>query len=166
MTRNSETVIDQINEWIGRTVSWLSLALVLIIVGDVFLRYAFSITSSASFELEWHLFAVIFLLSAGWALGKDKHVRVDVFYSQFTPRGKAIVNVTGTVLLLLPLCVVGFMEGMQFVQNSYLLRETSPDPGGLPARYLVKSAIPIGFALLGLQGLSEILKGFKVLVGK
>lgn len=158
------TTIDLINKWIGRTVSWLSLILVVIIVGDVFLRYAFSITSSASFELEWHLFAVLFLLSAGWAFSEDRHVRVDVFYTRFSPKQKALVNVTGCALLLLPLCAVGFHEGLQFAANAYMMNETSPDPGGLPARYLVKSAIPIGFALLGLQGVSEIIKGVKTLL--
>ena len=155
--------IDRINSFVGRAVSWLTLLLVLIIVLDVGLRYLFSITSAASFELEWHLFAAIFLLGAAWTLGDDKHVRVDVFYHQFSERNKAIVNLLGSLLFLLPFCTVGFWESLSFVGSSFALRETSPQPGGLPARYVIKSAIPIGFFLLGLQGISIIFKCLKVL---
>ncbi|REE01515.1 TRAP transporter small permease subunit [Marinoscillum furvescens] len=163
MTNNA---IDKINGFIGKSVSWLSLALVLIIVVDVAMRYLFSITSSASFELEWHLFAALFMLSAGWAFGQDKHVRVDVFYQNFSPRQQATVNLIGCIFLLLPLAVVGTWQGVIFTANSFALGETSPDPGGLPARYLIKSTIPLGFALLGLQGLSEIFKSLQTLFSK
>ncbi|MEP1035618.1 TRAP transporter small permease subunit [Ekhidna sp.] len=128
------------------------------IVIDVILRYTFSITSAASFELEWHLFAGIFLLGAAYTLKEDKHVRVDVFYDRFSDKTKAWVNLTGSVFLLLPFCAVAFWESLSFVQNSYQLGETSPQPGGLPARWIIKSTIPIGFFLLGLQGISSIIK--------
>ncbi len=147
-------VINQINDQVGKTVSLLTILLVVIIIADVFLRYFFSITSPASFELEWHLFAAIFLLSAGWTLQKDRHVRVDLFYQKFSPKGKAIVNTVGSALLLIPFCYVGFVESISFVEASFAVRETSPDPGGLPARFIIKSAIPVGFFLLGLQGVS------------
>lgn len=155
--------IDQLNDYIGKTVSWLALIIVLVIVIDVFFRYVFSITSSASFELEWHLFAALFLLSAGWALKEDKHVRVDVFYHRFTDKQKAIVNLTGSLLFLLPICIIGIGEGFQFTKNAWLIHETSPDPGGLPYRFLIKSTIPAGFLLLGLQGISQALKSLKQL---
>jgi len=148
---------------VGRAVSWLTLLLVLIIVLDVGLRYLFSITSAASFELEWHLFAAVFLLGAAWTLGDDKHVRVDVFYHQFSARNKAWVNLVGTVIFLLPFCIVGFWESLSFVGSSFALKETSPQPGGLPARYVIKATIPLGFFLLGLQGLSIVFKCLKVL---
>lgn len=154
-------LIDKLNDWIGKTVSWLSLILVLVIVVDVALRYIFSITSAASFELEWHLFAVIFLLGAAYTLQQDKHVRVDVFYHRFSEKGKAWVNLMGSVVLLLPFCAVAFWESLSFVESSYAFRETSPDPGGLPARYLIKAAIPVGFFLLGLQAISECLRSMK-----
>ncbi len=158
--------IDRINHFIGKTVSWLSLLLVVIIILDVCLRYLFSITSSASFELEWHLFAALFLLSAGWALGQDRHVRVDVFYQNFSEAQKAMINLMGTIFLLLPLCFVGILEGFQFAYNSWAISEISPDPGGLPARFIIKSTIPAGFFLLGLQGISEIIKAIKTLLKK
>lgn len=154
------STIDSINQAVGKAVSWLSLLLVLIIIVDVFLRYTFSVTSSASFELEWHLFAVLFLISAAWTLQQDRHVRVDVFYQQFSERNKARVNLFGSIFLLLPLCIVGVIEGSQFALNAYLMGEKSPDPGGLPARFIIKSVIPLGFLLLGLQGISAAITNF------
>lgn len=156
--------IDKINAFIGRAVSWLTVLLVIIIVVDVALRYAFSVTSAASFELEWHLFAIIFLLGAAWTLQEDKHVRVDVFYHQFSTKGKAWINIVGSVLLLLPFCTVGFWESLSFVQSSFELNETSPQPGGLPYRYIIKSAIPVGFFLLGMQAISLIGSNIKSLM--
>ncbi len=157
--------IDRINSIIGRAVSWLSLVLVLVIVVDVAMRYIFSITSAASFELEWHLFAVIFLLGAAWTLQEDKHVRVDVFYQRFSKKTQGWINLIGTLGLLLPFCAVAFYESLSFVGSSFSVLETSPDPGGLPARYLVKGAIPAGFLLLGLQGISEALKSIRKIMG-
>jgi TRAP-type mannitol/chloroaromatic compound transport system permease small subunit len=157
-------IIDKLNTTIGKAVSWLSLLLVLVIVVDVAMRYIFSITSAASFELEWHLFAVIFLLGAAYTLQQDKHVRVDVFYHRFSERGKAWVNLFGSLVLLLPFCFVACWESLSFVESSYAFRETSPDPGGLPARYVIKAAIPAAFFLLGLQAISEFLKSLKRIV--
>ncbi|WP_421763526.1 TRAP transporter small permease subunit [Ekhidna sp.] len=157
------TLIDNLNKTIGAIVSWLSLILVLVIVIDVILRYTVSITSAASFELEWHLFATIFLLGAAYTLQEDKHVRVDVFYHRFSDKSKAWVNLIGTILLLLPFCGIAFWESLSFVSTSFNLAETSPQPGGLPARWLIKSTIPIGFFLLGLQGISLILQSIKIL---
>lgn len=159
-------LIDSVNEAVGRIVSWLSVLLVLIIVIDVFLRYTLSVTSAASFELEWHLFAALFLLSAGWTLKQDRHVRVDVFYQNFSEKRKSWVNLTGSLILLLPFCIIGFLESLPFVESSFQISETSPDPGGLPARWVIKSAIPVAFVFLGLQGISEILKSIKVIVKK
>lgn len=154
-------LIDRLTKGVGIGISWLTLVLVLVIVVDVFFRYVFNITSAASFETEWHLFGAIFLLGAAYALQQDKHVRVDVFYHKFSEKTKAWVNLIGTIFLLLPFCGVAFWESISFVKNAYLIKETSPDPGGLPARYIIKSAIPIGFLLLGLQGLSIVLQSLQ-----
>ncbi|MEO9872800.1 TRAP transporter small permease subunit [Ekhidna sp.] len=158
------TLIDKLNNTIGKAVSWLTLLLVLVIVVDVILRYSLSMTSAASFELEWHLFAIVFMLGASWALQEDKHVRVDVFYHKFSEVSKAWVNLVGTIVLLLPFCAVAFWESLSFVKTSYLLGETSPQPGGLPMRYIIKSTIPIGFLLLGLQGISLSIKSLKTIL--
>ncbi|WP_425393061.1 TRAP transporter small permease subunit [Ekhidna sp.] len=157
------TLIDNINKTIGKASSWLTLVLVLVIVVDVILRYTLSITSAASFELEWHLFAAIFLLGAAYTLQQDKHVRVDVFYHRFSEKTKAWVNLVGTLLLLLPFCGVAFWESLSFVRSSFLLNETSPQPGGLPARWIIKSTIPAGFFLLALQGVSLTLKSLVII---
>ncbi len=158
-------LIDKITKTVGILVSWLTVILVIVMVVDVALRYMFSITSAASFELEWHLFAGIFLLGAAYTLQQDKHVRVDVFYHRFSTRTQGWVNLIGSLFLLLPFCTVAFYESLSFVEASFNVRETSPDPQGLPARYVIKSAIPIGFLLLGLQGISEILKSIKKIGG-
>ena len=158
------TLIDQLNQAIGKAASWLSLLLVLVIVVDVILRYTLSLTSALSFELEWHLFAAIFLLGAAYTLKEDKHVRVDVFYHRFLDRTKAWINLIGTLVLLLPFCIVAFWESLSFVHSSFNLNETSPQPGGLPARWIIKSTIPIGFLLLGLQGVSMIIRSIKTII--
>lgn len=158
--------IDRINDLIGQAISWLALILVLLIVVDVFLRYVFQFSSPAMFELEWHLFAALFLLAAGWTFRNDQHVRVDLFYQKFSDKGKAVVNLIGSLLLLLPFCVVGFFESLDFAWNSLSIGETSPDPGGLPARYIIKGCIPISFLLLGLQGISVILKSMIAITEK
>ncbi|MFY0602094.1 MAG: TRAP transporter small permease subunit [Cyclobacteriaceae bacterium] len=158
MLKQIYSSIDRMNQMIGSLVSWLSLLLVLVIVFDVLLRYVFNWSSPLSFELEWHLFSILFLLSAGWTLQRDKHVRVDVFYNSFSQKKKDIVNIFGTVFFLIPLCCVAVIESIPFVINSYQVLEKSNDPGGLPARYLIKSMIPIGFICLGLQGVSMIFR--------
>ena len=145
-------------EWSGRVVSWLTALLVLVICYDVVMRYLFNTTSIAIYELEWHIFALIFLLGAAYALKHNRHVRVDVFYSRFSNKTQAWINLVGTILLLLPLCLILITEGIDFVGNSLRLSESSPDPGGLPARYLIKMAIPIGFSLLLIQALSLAFK--------
>jgi len=159
-------LIDKINQFIGYSVSWLSGLLVVVIVVDVSLRYLFSITSAASFELEWHLFAILFMISAGWALQENRHVRVDLFYQNFSEKGKAWVNFLGSLFLLIPFCVISISESIGFVLSSYALAETSADPGGLSARYLIKSTIPIGFFLLLLQGIREIMYSLIIILNQ
>ena len=137
--------------------------MIFIIVSDVFFRYVFSVTSAATYEIEWHLFGLMFLLGAAWTLDQDKHVRVDLFYQTFSPKMKAFINLIGTLIFLIPFCWVTLITSIDFVQSSFLLNETSPDPGGLPARYLIKLAIPMGFGLLILQGIVVIINSIKTL---
>lgn len=146
--------IDSINEAIGKGVSWLTTVLVLLICCDVAARYLFNTSSAGIVELEWHIFSFIFLLGAAYALKHDKHVRVDVFYQKFSPKAKAWVNLLGTLLFLLPFCYITIITSLKFTGNAYAIGEGSPDPGGLPARFVVKAAIPVGFTLLLLQAVS------------
>ncbi len=156
---------DRLIEWVGNKISWLTALLVLIICYDVVMRYLFNSSAVAIYELEWHVFALIFLLGAAFALKHDRHVRVDVFYSNFPKRVKAWVNLVGTVLLLGPFCWILIIEGSDFTANSFGLFESSPDPGGLPARFVIKAAIPVGFSLLFIQAISLVFKSILILVG-
>lgn len=158
--------IDQISEHIGKWVSWLSGALVLIISLDTLFRYWFNITSAATIELEWHLFSVLFLLGAAYTLQRDGHVRVDVFYERFSERTKAWVNLLGTVFFLFPFCGVAIYKSLPFVWDALLQGEMSSQPGGLPHRWVIKSSIPLGLSLLALQGVSLALRSLQTLLGK
>jgi TRAP-type mannitol/chloroaromatic compound transport system permease small subunit len=150
--------IDQMSEYVGKATSWLAIILVLIVCYDVVTRYIFNISSVAVQELEWHIFAVMFLLGATYTLKNDNHVRVDIFYSRLTPKNKAIVNLVGVFVFLVPFCIIILITSFDFVLNSFNVLESSPDPGGLPARYILKSILPISFFLLLLQGISLGLK--------
>jgi TRAP-type mannitol/chloroaromatic compound transport system permease small subunit len=143
---------------------WLTSALVVLIFADVVLRYLFSSTSAWVMELEWHLFSLIFLLCAGYTLKNDQHVRVDLFYARLTRRGKAWVDLIGTLLFLLPWCAIVIYTSFKYAENSFAFREMSPDPGGLPARYIIKFAITAGFSLLMLQGVALVLKSLRVIL--
>lgn len=153
-------IIDILNEKIGTAVSWLTVVLVLVTCYDVIVRYVFKESSVAFQELEWHLFAVIFLASAAYTLKIDDHVRVDIFYSRFSLRKKALVDFICSVLFLIPFCLLVIYSSKDFVINSFLIKETSPDVGGLPARYIIKTFIPISFFLLLLQGLALTFKSY------
>lgn len=114
-------------------------------------------------ELEWHLFSIIFLFAAGYTLQKNKHVRVDLFYEKFSDKQRAWINLSGTILFLIPWCLVIIYFSSIYALNSWTIGETSPDPGGLPARYLIKFCIPIGIFLLMLQGISIIYKSLRTI---
>lgn len=150
------SAIDCFSEWSGRVISWLVLAMVLLVSYDVAMRYLFTGGSIALQELEWHLFALLFLLGAGYTLRHDEHIRVDILYSsrRVTARRRALIDLLGTAFFLLPFCALVIWSSWPFVANAFAMGETSPDPGGLPLRWLLKAAIPAGFALLMLQGIA------------
>lgn len=150
--------IDNFIAKIGKVISWLNVALILLICLDVLFRYLFSFSKNWIIELEWHMFALIFLLGSAYALQMEKHVRVDVFYQRFSERKKAIVNLIGTVIFLLPWCYLVITTSYKFFANSWYIKEGSAQPGGLPARYVIKGMIVVGFVLLIIQGISLIVK--------
>jgi len=150
--------IDAINRWVGHLAGWVSLAMVLVVVTDVVMRYVFDASFVFVQELEWHLFGVMFLLGAGYTLLQDGHVRVDVLYQRFSPKTQAWINLIGVLLFLLPGCLMVIDTSWGFFHNSLAMHEGSPDPGGIPARYALKFFIPLGFSLLTLQGISMGLK--------
>jgi TRAP-type mannitol/chloroaromatic compound transport system permease small subunit len=157
--------INRLNESIGRGVSWVSLIMVLIVTIDVIMRYAFNKSFVFVQELEWHLFGVLFLIGAGYTLLHDAHVRVDIFYQRLSEKQKAWVNLLGTLFFLLPGCYLVISTSWQFLVNSWVIREGSPDPGGIPARYILKVMIPLGFSLIALQGVSLGLQSLLALLG-
>jgi TRAP-type mannitol/chloroaromatic compound transport system permease small subunit len=147
-------LIDTLNEWIGRGVAWVTLALVVVIFIDVVMRYLFNTSFVFTQELEWHLFAFIFLIGAGYTLLHDGHVRVDIIYQRLGLKGQAWINLLGVIFFLIPGCFMVMSTSWKFVVNSYMIMEGSPDPGGIPFRFIVKGCIPAGFLLLLIQGIS------------
>lgn len=157
--------IDLFSEWCGRSVSWCVLVMVLVIVYDVAMRYFFQIGSVALQELEWHLFAVLFLLGAAYTLKHEAHVRVDVIYQGrwMNQRRRAWVDLLGTLFFLMPFSLLIIVSSWPFVERAFIIGEGSPDPGGLPYRFLLKAAIPLGFIFLMVQGLATILRCIEIL---
>jgi len=156
--------LSQINEWVGRATAWLTGLLMMLVCYNVAARYLFNNSEAWRTELEWHLFSLIFLLGAGYALKHDKHVRVDLFYANFSEKGKALVNFLGTLIFLIPWCAIIIYASYKYAYNSWLINEGSPD-NGLPARYLIKSAITLGMSLLLLQAISLLINSLSTLLG-
>jgi TRAP-type mannitol/chloroaromatic compound transport system permease small subunit len=162
--------IDRCNGWIGHAVAWITVAMVLLAAFNAIARYSgrflgVSLSRNAWIELQWYLFSVMFLLGGAWALRDDAHVRVDVFFNRLSRRGQAWVNLLGTLLLLVPFCLLTLWVSWPAVHNSWLVREGSPDPGGL-ARWPLKALILVSFVLLLLQAVSEIVKQIGILSGR
>lgn len=157
--------LNQINERIGQATAWLTGMLMLLVCYNVAARYLFNNSQAWRTELEWHLFALIFLLGAGYALKHDKHVRVDLFYAKFSEKKKALVNFLGTLIFLIPWCVLIIYASYKYAHSSWLMNETSPD-NGLPARYIIKFAITIGMSLLLLQAISLLISSLSTLLKK
>ena len=157
--------INLFTESTGRFISWLNIGLMLSICAVVFMRYVLNLGSIALQELAVYLHATIFLSACAYTLRHDGHVRVDIFYRQFSPRTKAWVDMLGTLLFLIPVCLfIGFMS-WEYVEKSWALRETSHDPGGLPAVFLLKSLILVLVGTLLIQGVGECLRGLLTLTG-
>ena len=150
-------LIDALNTCIGRSVAWLVLAAVLVSVGNAVARYAFNLSSNAWLEIQWYLFSAVFLLAAGYTLLRNAHVRIDIVTARLSPRARAWIDIVGGIFFLLPMTLlILYLSWPMFVQ-SYVTNEISGDAGGL-TRWYAKALIPAGFALLALQGVSEIIK--------
>jgi TRAP-type mannitol/chloroaromatic compound transport system permease small subunit len=149
--------IERFTDLVGRATSWLALVIVVLMATNVILRYSFSYGSVWAQELEWHLLAAVILFGMCYALQRGDNVRVDLFYANFAPRTKFVVDlVSGLLTLLIALLFVKL--SLAYVAQSYSIGETSPDPGGIPFRWVVKGLIPIGFGLLALQQLGALVR--------
>lgn len=152
------SAIDRTIDQTGQLVSWISLILILLICVDVFMRYFLNTSKIWMVEMEWHLFSVLFLLGASYTLLHDKHVRVDLYYENYSHERKNIVNALGIIIFVIPWCLIILTTSWDYAANSFSFSEGSPQPGGLPARYLVKSVIFLGFFLLLVQAISILIK--------
>ncbi|MGF1538004.1 MAG: TRAP transporter small permease subunit [Elainellaceae cyanobacterium] len=161
--------IDRLSEGLG----WLTLGLTLVMVAvgayNAISRYlgrfiGINLSSNLYIEVQWYLFSLIFLLGAAYVLKRGEHVRVDILYSRLSRRGKAIIDLLGALLLLLPLCATIVIYSLPSVINSWQIKEGSSDPGGL-ARYPLKAMLVVAFVFLALQGISELIKQIAILTG-
>ena len=158
--------IDNMNEWLGRGVAWVTAGLVLVVFVDVVMRYLFNTSFVFTQELEWHVFGFIFLIGSGYTLLHDGHVRVDVIYQRLGFKGKAWTNLIGVIFFALPGCFMVVVTSWKVTHNAWLVMEGSPDPGGIPFRFIVKGFITVGFAIIFIQALSMGIHSLLQILGK
>ncbi|KJF90132.1 TRAP transporter small permease subunit [Photobacterium leiognathi] len=159
-----ERLFNRIGDALGWLASILFLLLLLNVVYDVVMRYVFNDVSIAFQEMEWHLFSAVFLLGVPYAIRASGHVRVDVFFERLSRKTQAIIDILGTLFLLLPFCLLVTWYGIDFAKESYQLGETSGDPGGLAYRWIIKAMIPLSFGLMAISGLGLIVHSLNTLV--
>ncbi|MGZ9044621.1 MAG: TRAP transporter small permease subunit [Telluria sp.] len=157
-------LIDRMNGWIGRWVAWLVLAAVLISAANAVSRKAFNISSNAYLEIQWYLFAAVFLLASGYTLLRQEHVKIDVVSGRFSKRTQIWIEIVGICLFLLPFTYMIIKLAMPLVINAYVTGEMSSNAGGL-IRWPVFALLPLGLLLLGVQGISELIKRVAFLRG-
>jgi TRAP-type mannitol/chloroaromatic compound transport system permease small subunit len=158
-------LIDAVNEFIGQWAKWLILLAVLVCAGNAIVRYTFSISSNAWLELQWYMFAGVFLLGAPYTLMRDEHVRIDVIAGRFSERTQVWIDIFGILLFMLPISLIILWLSIPYFWLSYAGHEMSGNAGGL-IRWPAKFLIVAGFFLLILQGLSELIKRFAYLKGE
>jgi TRAP-type mannitol/chloroaromatic compound transport system permease small subunit len=156
--------IDAFTDRSGRLLAWLALGMALVTALIVVLRYGFNIGSIMAQEAVIYMHGSLFMLGAAYALKTGAHVRVDIFYRDFSPRARAWVNSLGSIVFLLPLCTFICFSSWNYVAESWAIREVSPEPGGIPAVFMLKSLLPLMAINLFLQGLAETLRSALVLV--
>ena len=157
--------VDWINERVGKLTVWCVLITALISAANAVVRYSLDTSSNAWLEIQWYLFSAIFLLCAGYTLSRNEHVRIDVISSHLSKRTRIWIDVVGTIFFLLPTAIVIGWLAWSFFLDSFERHEMSANAGGL-VRWPVKLLIPLGFALLGLQGVSELIKRIAYLRGR
>jgi len=156
--------IDKFSEWVGRWVAWLVLAAVLISAGNAVVRKAFNTSSNAFLEIQWYLFAAVFMLAAGYTLLRQEHVKIDVVSGRFSKRTQIWIDIVGITFFLLPFVFYIIKLAMPLVINAYVSNEMSSNAGGL-IRWPVFALLPLGLLLLGIQAISELIKRVAFLQG-
>jgi TRAP-type mannitol/chloroaromatic compound transport system permease small subunit len=157
-------LIDRISELIGKSVAWLVLAAVLISTLNAVVRKAFNTSSNAYLEIQWYLFAAVFLLAAGYTMMRQEHVKIDVISGRFTKRTQVWIDIIGLAFFVLPLVYTVVHLSLPLVIRSYVMNEYSSNAGGL-IRWPVFALLPLGFVLLGMQAISELIKRVAFLKG-
>lgn len=157
-------LIDAMSDLIGKLVMWFILATTLISAGNAIVRKLFDSSSNALLEIQWYLFAAVFMLGSGYAFLRNVHVRIDFISSKFSPRGRNWVDVFGILIFLFPLCYMMATLGWPLFERAWSTGEMSSNAGGL-IRWPVYGLIPLGFAVLFLQGVSELIKRIAFLTG-
>ncbi len=160
------TFVDNFSDNLGYGVGWFTTLMVVVVFVNVLFRYVLGQSFLALQDLSWYVFGVIFMVGAAYTLRHDRHVRVDVVYVNLSPKAKVWVNLIGSLFFLVPLCILGIWVSWGFVERSWTLQETSPDAGGLDARYLAKAMMPVGFILIMIQGFSLFFKSILQLMGR
>ncbi|HBG21370.1 MAG: C4-dicarboxylate ABC transporter permease [Desulfobacterales bacterium GWB2_56_26] len=161
-------MLEKIEKTIGRLVDGMGLVLAIVLLlmvvnvsYDVLMRYMFRNSSVGMQEMEWHLFSFVILYGVGVALRHEGHVRVDVVYDRLSVRHKAIINVLGTVLFLVPLSLFIMFGSIDYVRDAYVAKEISEDPGGLPFRWIIKSMIPLSFGFLLISATGYVIQNIQ-----
>lgn len=157
--------IDKWQDRFGRGLSWVMLVMVLVVFTDVVMRYAINTTYVFTQELEWYLFGFIYLMAAGYTLLYDEHVRVDIVYSKMSPQRRAWSDFILLFVFFFPSCILVAYTSWPFVRNAWAVWEGSPDPGGIPGRWALKTVIILAFLNLIVQGVSEAIKRFYIAKG-
>ncbi|MDX3907311.1 MAG: TRAP transporter small permease subunit [Pigmentiphaga sp.] len=158
-------LIDRVNLFVGKAVTWLTLVVVVVSAGNAIVRKVLHTSSNAWLELQWYLFGAIFLLASGYTLLKNEHVRVDIVAQKLSKRTQIWIEIFGVLLFLLPACILIMWLSWPVFVDSYVTNEQSSNPGGL-VRWPVKLLIPVGFFLLVLAGISHLIKCVAFLMGK
>jgi TRAP-type mannitol/chloroaromatic compound transport system permease small subunit len=156
--------IDALNAAFGKVADWAVLLACLISAGNALFRYGFSLSSNAWLEIQWYLFGVMVMFGAAFTLNKNGHVRIDIVYGNVSQRAQMWIDLVGSIVFLLPMAVILFWVSWPLFYQSYLIGETSSNAGGL-VRWPIKLVLPLGFALVALQGISEIIKRIGALRG-
>jgi TRAP-type mannitol/chloroaromatic compound transport system permease small subunit len=157
-------LIDDVNMRVGKASTWLILVVVVISAGNAVMRYSIDWSSNGLLEVQWYLFSAVFLLGSGYVLLKNEHIRIDVIAGRLSPRTQNWIDVFGLIFFLLPMAGIILYLSWPVFMNAWDTGETSPNPGGL-IRWPVRLLMPVGFLLLTLQGISELIKRFAFLTG-
>jgi len=157
-------MIDRLSEWVGRWVAWLVLAAVLISAANAITRKAFNYSSNAFLEIQWYLFAAVFMLAAGYTLLRQEHVKIDVISARLSKRAQIWIDIIGLCIFLLPFVYMIIKLAMPLVINAIVTGEVSSNAGGL-IRWPVFALLPLGMLLLGIQAISELIKRIAFLQG-